>query len=168
MSETSVHIAMATGDQAPAVLAMLKQARTETKVVLIEHLDAVTPTVQARYLDAMATSDDHLALVAMLGDQVLGMLTVTPLHDQPGVGELGIVVLKDYWHHGIGSLLVDEAIYWFENFAPLDHLVLDVFQANERAVQLYHRFGFVITDEVQSADSDGTLHATYLMEYQHN
>lgn len=168
MTEVNVHVTMATGEQATAVLAMLKQARTETTVVLIEHLDEVTPEIQARYLDAMATSDDHLALLAMLNEQVIGMLTVTPLHGQAGVGELGIVVLKDYWHQGIGSLLVDESIYWFENFAPLEHLVLDVFKQNERAVKLYQRFGFVITDEVQVMDSDGTPQATYLMEYQNN
>lgn len=32
------------------------------------------------------------------------------------VGELGLVVFKDYWYNGIGLLLFDEVFYWFVNF----------------------------------------------------
>ena len=55
--------------------------------------------------------------------------------------ELGISVKKDYWHKGIGSMLIKEAIE-FAKKINIDSIYLTVRSDNERAKSLYTKFGF--------------------------
>ena len=63
-------------------------------------------------------------------------------------------------------MLLDEALYWFVNFAQLDHLVLDVYKSNNRARRLYQHYGFVEVAECTIKDSDGHDQPAVSMEYQ--
>lgn len=92
-------------------------------------------------------------------------MTINPVNDNANAGELGVAVLKQYWSQGIGTMLVSEAIYWYQEFSSLDHLVLDVFSDNERAIALYRKLGFVQTNWIEETDSDGTKRPTLLIEY---
>ena len=54
---------------------------------------------------------------------------------------LGILVLKEYWGRGIGSMLMDAAIQTAQS-ADYAQLELETAADNERAIRLYQRFGF--------------------------
>lgn len=150
---------------AEAVLDLLQKINQETAVVMIPGLASLSVADEEVSLAEIDQRSDCFVLLAMLGKLPVGIVTVTRLNGPENAGELGVAVLKKYWSNGIGSMLVDEAIYWFENFSSLEHLVLDVFADNQRAIHLYERLGFVKTDEAQASDSHGNTRTTWLMEY---
>lgn len=140
-----VTIKLATADDARQVLTFLRKSATESDAILIPHLAEVTLDQEQRNIDMINAFDDCVIMLAMLGNQLVGIVTVMVLDKQPTVGELGVVVAKKYWHNGIGQLLVDEAEYWFENYSSLEKLVLTVFDTNFAAINLYRKLNFVET-----------------------
>lgn len=164
MTET-VGIKLATPADAQAILDLLKQLSLESEAILVPHLDKLTVEQEEYSLYDINDSTDSLILLAQYRDQPIGIVTIMALADQPQVGELGVAVLKDFWQNGIGSLLVDEATYWFENYSTLEKLVLDVFSDNAPAIRLYQKYGFVKTGEAQVADQNNQSRAAVLMEY---
>lgn len=156
-----VEIKLATADDAPAVLDFLRQAATETDAVLIPHLDQVTVDQERQNIEMINRFNDCVVMLAMLGDQPIGIVTVMVLGDRPYTGELGVVVAKDYWRNGIGRLLVEEAEYWFENYSSLSSLVLSVFTTNKPAIALYQHCHFVQTGTTTEEGKPALL-----MEYQ--
>lgn len=146
---TEVRIKLATPDDAAGVLNFLRQSATESNAILIPHLADVTPAQERRNIAMINSFDDCVIMLAMLGSQPIGIVTVMVLEDQPAAGELGVVVAKQYWRNGIGSLLVDEAEYWFQNYSSLQRLVLTVFAENIPAIRLYQKLGFQQTGDHQ-------------------
>ncbi|MFR0610341.1 GNAT family N-acetyltransferase [Limosilactobacillus mucosae] len=165
MTET-VGIKLATPDDAQAILELLKQLSQESSTILVPHLDTLTAEQEAYSLYDINDSTDSLILLAQYQDQPIGIVTIMALADQPRVGELGVAVLKEFWQNGIGSLLVDEATYWFGNYSTLQKLVLDVFKDNVPAIRLYQKYGFVKTGETKVTDQKGQQRAAVLMEFQ--
>ena len=139
-----VGIKLASSDDAERVLLFLQQAAKESDAILIPHLKQVTASQEAKNIDLINQFDDCVMMLAMLDDEVIGIVTVMVLADQPTTGELGVVVGKKYWRNGIGQLLVDEAEYWFENYSSLESLVLSVFSTNVAAIKLYQKMNFKI------------------------
>lgn len=143
-----VTIKLAASTDAAAILNFLRAAATESDAVLIPHLNEVTVKQEAHNIDLINNFDDCVMLLAMLGDEVVGLVTIMVLANQPTTGELGVVVRKKYWRNGIGQLLVDEAEYWFEQYSSLETLVLSVFKDNIPAIKLYEKMNFVQTGAV--------------------
>lgn len=164
--EASVEVKVAAPEDAAGLLALLKQLQTESTAVLFSHLDQLTVAKEAQALAQVNAATGGIILLAVLEGQPIGLVTVMQLEDAPGVGELGIAVRKDYWHQGVGSLLLDEALYWFVNYAPLDHLVLDVYESNVRAKRLYEHYGFVVTNHLTLTDAVNKRQPALAMEYQ--
>lgn len=166
MSETDeITLKVAEVTDAAKVLELLQQINQETNVVMISHLNSLSVADEEASLEEINRRSDCFVLLAMLSNQPVGIVTVTKVDATANAGELGVAVLKQYWSLGIGSMLVDEAIYWFEKFSSLAHLVLDVFSDNKRALHVYEKLGFVKTGEAQQLDSAGEQRATILMEY---
>lgn len=153
---------------AAAVLQLLQQINSETSVVMIPNLDQISIADEEVSLEEISERSDCFVLLAIFRQIPVGIVTVTKLDGPDNAGELGVAVLKKYWSQGIGSLLVDEATYWFENFSSLEHLVLDVFSDNQRAIRLYQKFGFVKTGQIKEQDSKGQSRLAWLMEYCQN
>lgn len=143
MTDT-VEVKLASPENAQAVLEFLRQSATESDAVEIPHLDKVTVKEEQENIRVINQSDDCVILLAVLGKELVGMVTVMRLADQPQVGELGVIVAKKYWHQGIGQLLVDEAEYWYVHYSSLSHLTLDVFEDNVPAINLYRKMNFVV------------------------
>jgi RimJ/RimL family protein N-acetyltransferase len=56
--------------------------------------------------------------------------------------EFGICILKDYQGYGIGSMLLEHIINWADEIG-IQKINLSVLETNEKAIQLYKKFGFV-------------------------
>lgn len=164
-SRDEVVLKVAEANDAAAVLELLRQINQETNVVMIDHLSSLTVADEQDYLHEISLRSDCLVLLAIQGERPVGLVTVTKIDEEANAGELGIAVLKQFWSHGIGTMLVDEATHWFENYSSLDHLVLDVFANNQRAVNLYQHTGFVQTSTASREDSKGKQQSVILMEY---
>lgn len=163
--EAEVGIKLATSDDAKQVLQFLQQAAKESDAVLIPHLKQVTAPQEAKNIDLINQFDDCVMMLAMLDKEVVGIVTVMVLADQPTTGELGVVVGKKYWRNGIGQLLVDEAEYWFENYSSLETLVLSVFKTNEAAIKLYQKMNFKIISR-RAEKEHAALQMQYIPDHQ--
>lgn len=79
-------------------------------------------------------------------------------------GTLMILVLKQYWHKGVGTRLLQQGVAQAVNDQTLDVLALEVRPDNAYAIRLYERFGFERTGTnrglLKIAD---TLYDTHLM-----
>ena len=157
----AVTIKLAGPEDAAKVLAFLRQTATESNAVQVPHLLDVSLEQEADNIKMINQFDDCVVMLAMLGDEPVGIVTVMMLADHPEVGELGVVVEKKYWRNGIGQLLVDEAEYWFENYSSLKRLVLSVFTDNSPAIALYRKLHF---KETGTTVEDGR--PAIVMEYQ--
>ncbi len=88
-------------------------------------------------------SPDKIFVVARYDDKIVGYLIfrTSDLKRYGHQGELRMSVDKDYWNSGIGSSLVKFLIDWGENNG-LKRIELLVGEQNERAINLYRKFGF--------------------------
>jgi ribosomal protein S18 acetylase RimI-like enzyme len=80
------------------------------------------------------------SLVAVAGDQVIGMLHVEV--SRHGFGDLGMLVDRGWRGRGVGSALLQAAIGQARQ-RGLHKLCLEVFPHNAPAIALYRKAGFV-------------------------
>lgn len=165
MSDQEVTVQLPDAGDAKAVLQLLARLKKESDVVLISGLGDITTADEQEIIQEIAQRSDCIILTAVLNRQPIGILTVTPLDDSATAGELGVAVLKKFWSQGVGTLLIKEAIYWYQQYSSLEHLVLDVFVENKRAIKLYRKLGFKETDHITEIDSKGRERSALLMEY---
>jgi RimJ/RimL family protein N-acetyltransferase len=81
----------------------------------------------------------------MDGERAVAHLDLTggALYSQLHRARLGIGVERAYRGRGYGSALLEVAIRWARESEDIDWLDLSVFAHNERAYELYARYGFV-------------------------
>lgn len=56
--------------------------------------------------------------------------------------EFGICILKEYWGHGIGKVLLENILIWADNVG-IEKISLTVVQTNIKAIELYKSYGFI-------------------------
>lgn len=78
--------------------------------------------------------------------------------------EFGVCVLKDYWGYGIGTNLLKESIAWADSI-EITKMTLTVLETNEKAVNLYKKFGFKVEGVLEKDKllSDGKYYNTIVM-----
>jgi L-phenylalanine/L-methionine N-acetyltransferase len=84
-------------------------------------------------------------LVAVVGDQVVGLLGIETFPNKPRrrhAGTFGISVHDDWQGKGIGGALMKAFVDMADNWLNLQRLELEVYADNEAAISLYERFGF--------------------------
>ena len=99
-----------------------------------------TMTVEAT--TARARKSPENTLVAKDKDKVVGFAVYSPSRDEdlPDAGEVdAIYVLSEYYGRKVGYRLMNEAI---SRLSEYDTVFVWVFEANERAIRFYHRYGF--------------------------
>jgi len=165
-----VAIRLPNATDAKALLALLGRLQRESDTFsLADADDPISAAQEADQLEQIKESPVHLLLVASLGDQLLGVLSISPT-PQGNVGELGIAVEKKYWHLGIGTALVDEALYWADTASDLQAIGLIVQTRNVPAVKLYEKMSFTRTQTPPETvtDDDGEHVQAVEMVYQLN
>jgi RimJ/RimL family protein N-acetyltransferase len=93
---------------------------------------------------ARARQTGDLILVALDGSAVVGWVTLfrAQAEFQRHTAELGMGIIQQYREIGLGTELMDRALRWAaEN--DIEKVNLGVRASNERAMALYHKFGFV-------------------------
>ena len=106
----------------------------------------LTEAEEADFLARCHAADNHIYLVALVEDVIVGNLNFSGGR-RPRVrhsGELGMSVFKAYWGQGVGSLLLDTLLEWAEHSGVVTKINLRVRADNHRAVALYERKGFVV------------------------
>ena len=110
--------------------------------------------------------DNVYAYVALLDGKIVGNIgfevSVSPRRRH--VGSFGMGVKDDVLGLGIGSRLLTTVIELADNWLNLKRLELTVYTDNERAINLYKKYGFVIEGESEAfAFRNGEFVAVYHM-----
>lgn len=173
MAEVELTIRLAEAGDAQAILDFSKRVGQQTSNLTYdgEGIPYSAPYL-ASNLAALTDSSSNLWLLALEGedgDRVVGQVTVGSSTERhvAHIGEIGVVVDQDYWGQGLGRLLMEEALNWFESVSPLHRLELRVLTTNDRAVHLYQSLGFCCegTARAVSQLADGQYLDGYYMAY---
>ena len=93
----------------------------------------------AARLTARVTDPRAGAFVAVVGDRIIGFLSVTDVH---GCADLGMFVGRDHRSQGVGRMLLTAATTWARE-AGCHKVVLEVWPHNVAAIGLYESAGFM-------------------------
>jgi len=100
---------------------------------------------ETQYLEGLLESDREIMLLTELDSTLCGCLGLYALGGRYKVrhrADFGISVDEAFWGLGIGKALM-EAVIQCAKLAHYTQLELSVVADNERAVSMYHKFGFV-------------------------
>ncbi|WP_320130312.1 GNAT family protein [uncultured Sphaerochaeta sp.] len=144
---TDIVIREAEGSDASRLLDYLMKIGKESQNLVIDEKGLPSTLEQEiAFLEARKGASNSIMLLACCNDQIVGTtnceasLRSRICHG----GEIGISVAKDFWGMGIGTKLLDALITWAKRQETgLSKLSLEVRQDNERALNLYRKFGFV-------------------------
>lgn len=90
------------------------------------------------------STSKNFFLIAEIDNKICGSCSINTNEKRIRLahfGTLGIVVLKEYWGLGIGSILIEETIKLSKE-AGLKKINLETRVDNKKAINLYKKFGF--------------------------
>lgn len=133
----------ASSDDALKVLLYLKKVASETDN-LSYGSEGINITIEEEkvFLNNMKLADKSVFYCVWLENELIGTGSLINFPRRMNHrAELSVSVLKQYWNHGVGSMLLQKLItYGKENGVELLHL--EVRSDNIRAISLYEKFGF--------------------------
>lgn len=138
MNSSSITIRRANSVDAGQILAVINAVCAEGKYFSVA---SYKPSPEwETVLHHPETAPNHLLYVAECDGIIIGEAQILPCKGQPGVGELGIGIQKNYRNREIGSkllaqLLKDAKLHYNE-------ITLTVLATNERAIRVFEKFGF--------------------------
>lgn len=147
MPEYDLSIREAEVSDAAALVDFLNLVGAESDYMTLDEAGILmTPEQMAGFIQQLAASDNQLYLLALLDDQIAGLVSITAdYHERVRhIGQLFTVVKKAFWNQGLGRILLEEAVNWAQECSSLRRLELSVQVRNERAVHLYQSLGFAI------------------------
>lgn len=119
-------------------------------------------------LENIYESNNNAVFVALVGEKMVGLVSINggKASVVDHVGDLGIIVDEDYRDIGLGTILMEEAIYWAKEDSIIKRIELKVQARNERAVHLYEKLGFKNEGTLsRGAKVNNQLLDVYLMSY---
>lgn len=145
MDDERLLIRQATSGDAEPLLLLLAQLQQESTTFEVTG-DRLNTAAQAEQIRQIGQSPQQLMLVAVVDQQLVGLLTILPLNESEG--EVGVAVLKQFWHQGIGTELMLSGLDWAALDSHFDVIALTVQAVNRFAVQLYQSIGFQVTSDL--------------------
>lgn len=132
-------------EDAEMIVDYLKKVCVETDNLSFGLQDMpITLESEIEYLTKIQTSTTSVHFVVLCDDEVIATANISR-KSRPRmahVASLGISVLRDYWHLGIGSLLMEAMIDWAKAGGVIKKINLSVRSDNPVAIALYRKFGF--------------------------
>jgi putative acetyltransferase len=111
------------------------------------------------------SKNNHMFVVE-IEEKVVGVANLNVMANprKNHIGEIGIMVNKDYQGRGIGRRLMEELIDLAQNWLMLRRIQLDVISDNEKAINLYESLGFKIEGEkIDAVKRNGSYANEYVM-----
>ncbi len=140
---TDIFFKEAQSEDGENILNYLKEVQKESPFLLLNDLD-ISLSQYETALEWIKESPNYFILLAMDKNKIVGMVNINGTNEtlREHIGELGISVKKEYWRQKIGETLLDEALYWAENYSSLTRLEIYVQKKNLPALHLYEKLGF--------------------------
>lgn len=144
---TIVILRSPTAEDAENALKYLEIIDTETDFLTMEPGERkLTVEQEQQWLDGQLNAPRAIQIGAFKDGVLVGMAGLGPAGSYQRVAHraaMGIALVKDVWHLGLGTLLMREAISAAQRL-HYEQLQLGVAGTNERALRLYERFGFQV------------------------
>ena len=140
-----LEIRKATGADADKVLEYCRSIGGESdNLTFGEEGVNITREQEESYLNSMTDSDRQIFLLAIQNGEIAGIGTFSGFAKNRLAhrGEISISVRKALWGKQIGTGLMEELIRFAKDTAKAEIISLEVRSDNERAIALYHKFGF--------------------------
>ena len=131
---------------AKSLLDFLKKASQQSDFIIFDDIKDVSVQVEADSLAEIFDSVTDELIVAQLDDQIIGFCRLEKVSAQEA--EFGVVVDKEFWHNGIATYLLEDAMDWAAE-SELQTISLEVYKDNSVAIHLYQKFGFTIESETE-------------------
>ena len=139
----------------------LKMA-SEESYFMTRYPEEITVTVEdeVKYLEDSLKSDMEFSIAAFVHGELAGNASVKPLSANYKLahrGGFGIAIKQKYWNLGIGNLLIQECLSQAVK-AGYEQIELGVFADNDKALNLYKKYGFEVWGRTENAFrlKDGT------------
>lgn len=103
-----------------------------------------TKQQEANWIRALNESENSLLIVAVAHSKIVGSLNLTG-ETRAKVRHnalLGIAIRREWQQVGLGTALMQTAIYWAKEKGILKNIWLHVHATNELAIALYRKMGF--------------------------
>ena len=155
-------------EDAEAIINVITVADTETLFLARNPGEFCTPVEREKQIIENVLADNDVEwFVAEYDNKVVGQCSVGLVRRNARYrhrAEVAFVILKDYCNLGIGSRMMEECIKWCKEH-NVTQIELDVVKNNDRALKMYHNFGFKIIGTKENAlrYQDGTYADEYLM-----
>jgi RimJ/RimL family protein N-acetyltransferase len=143
---TDLEIRLAHEDDAPALIAFIKQVDTESPFLSREPGEFNVPVPTERlFIKQTNSRKNSLFLVALLDGEIIGSIDFHGGNRQRELhtGEFGMSVLREHWGRGLGTHLLDTMLAWARGNGLTHKVKLRVQTTNERAIALYRSRGFI-------------------------
>ncbi|WP_028983801.1 GNAT family N-acetyltransferase [Sporolactobacillus terrae] len=126
----------------------------------------ITPSEFEQLIKHDSADPKNLFLVALVDHKIAGFSRCEGNHLKrlAHKAEFGVCVLKKYWGLHLGPHLLQESIAWAETI-HLKKITLNVLETNEKAINVYKRFGFEVEGILRNDNylSDGCYYSTLVM-----
>lgn len=147
MARMEIEFQEAQACHAEVFLSFMEQVAQETDFIVLDESGLQVGLEDMELiLQEFEASPQKLCLLACSGSEVIGAVTVQSSSQYPvsHIGSVFIAIKKDYWGHGLGTLLLEEVLHWAREMEVLHRLELTVQIRNQAAVHLYQKMGFRI------------------------
>ena len=129
-----------------AVLDVFNLTHGETDYLLsYPDENSFTAEQESQFLKEKTESKNEIEIVAEINGKIAGSAGIDAIGSSCKVrhrAEFGINIAKEFWGMGIGRALTEACIKCAKS-AGYTQLELDVVADNDRAVEMYKKFGFV-------------------------
>jgi len=143
---TVVDIREALPKDALELLEYFKQVGEESTYLIMDHSGLnLSVEEEEEYLKKANENVTTKYFIAISKGKIIGEVALKG-HDSNKTkhnADLGITVLKEYWHKGLGSILIDYAVNYARITTVIKNIYLEVRADNENAINLYKKHGFV-------------------------
>ncbi len=127
----------------------------------------ITVEQEEAWINRMRNSSDALAITCYIENEVAGNCEITFGNSMKTAhrATVAIAILKKYWNLGIGSAMFNELVSAAEK-RGVEIMELEFVEGNDRARNLYEKFGFRIVSEKPNAFKfkDGSYFSEYYMQ----
>ena len=139
-----ITIRAATAADGQALLGFSEALSAEALPVLYRRSATPTLEAEAEFIARMLDAPNSLLLLALSGDEVVGVLDVHgSSHPQRAHGvSMGISVRHGHRGRGVARALIEAMCRWVETHPVVSRVELQVFATNRPAIGLYEGAGF--------------------------
>jgi len=134
------------------IVEYMKKVTIETHYMITRPEEVLDVPMEKSIIRSHLSNPRKLMIVGILDDRIVSLLSFSAFRRKrvSHSGELSLSVLKDYWGLGIGSAMMETLIEWARK-KGIVRIQLEVLEDNERAINLYKKFGFVVEGRKRKA-----------------